>query len=81
MKNQESLLDPNLYKIIEKCFINNRKPDLTEIFVIYTDDSRERIWSFNPMRHEFDHREFIGKTKLEAVFYCDRKEPKSINLT
>ena len=77
----ENLLDANLYKVIEKCFINNRRPDLSEIFVIYVDDSRERIWSFNPLRYDFDHREFIGKTKIEAVFYCDRKDPRSIQLT
>lgn len=74
MNNQEQLLDKNLYKIIDKCFINNKRPDLSEIFVIYTDDSRERIWSFNPMRYTYDHREIIGKVKIEAVFYCDRKE-------
>ena len=74
MNKQEQLLDPNLYKVIGKCFVNNKHPMLSEIFVIYTDDSRERIWSFNPMRHDFDHREFIGKSKIEAVFYCDRKE-------
>ena len=81
MINQEHLLDANLYKTIAKCFINNKRPDLSEVFVIYTDDSRERIWSFNPMRYNFDHREFLGKTKIESVFYCDRKEPKSIQLT
>lgn len=78
--NQVELLDPNLYKIIVKCFVNNKRPDVSEIFAIYSDDSRERIWTFNPMRHDFSHREFIGKTKIEAVFYCDRKEPRSIQL-
>lgn len=76
MTNQERLVDINLYKIIERCYINNKHPELSEIFVIYIDDSRERIWSFNPMRYDFDHREFMGKTKIEAVFYCDRKKPK-----
>jgi hypothetical protein len=74
------LLDSNLYKIISRCFINNKRPDATEIHVIYSDDTRENIWTFNPMRYEFNHHEFIGKTKIEAVFYCDRKEPKSIYL-
>lgn len=78
--DQEYLLDSNLYKIISRCFINNKRPDATEIHVIYSDDTRENIWTFNPMRYEFNHHEFIGKTKIEAVFYCDRKEPKSIYL-
>lgn len=77
---QNLLLDPNLYKVISKCFVNNKRPDLSEVFAIYSDESRERIWSFNPSRYNFDHREFIGKTKIEAVFYCDRKEPKSVQL-
>ena len=80
MLNQEHLIDGNLYKIITKCFINNKRPDSSEIFVIYSDDSRERIWTFDPSRFTFDHREFVGKTKIESVFYCDRKEPKSIQL-
>ena len=78
--NQQVSLDPNLYKVISKCFINKKQPDVSEVFVIYADDSRERIWTFNPMRYDYDHREFIGKTKIEAVFYCDRKNPKSISL-
>lgn len=78
--DQMELLDENLYKVISRCFINNKKPDLSEIFVIYTDDARETIWSFNPMRYEFDHHDFVGKTKIEAVFYCDRKNPRSIQL-
>lgn len=74
------LLDKNLYKTITSCFINTKRPDMAEIFVIYADDSRENIWTFNPMRYHFDHRYFIGKTKIEAVFYCDRKEPRSTQL-
>ena len=78
--DQRDLIDPNLYKVISKCFINNKRPDLSEIFVIYTDNTRENIWTFNPMRYNFYHHEFIGKTKIEAVFYCDRKEPRSLQL-
>ena len=78
--DQRELLDTNLYKVISKCFINNKRPDIAEIFVIYTDDDREIIWTFNPMRYEFNHQEFIGKTKIEAVFYCDRKEPRSMQM-
>ena len=81
MTIQDCLIDPNMDKIISKCFINQKRPELSEIFVIYIDDSRERIWSFNPMRYDFDHRELVGKTKIEAVFYCDRKSPRSIHLT
>jgi hypothetical protein len=76
----EQLLDPNLYKVIARCYINNRQPDRAEIFVIYTDDARENIWTFNPMRYDFNRQEFVGMTKIEAVFYCDRKEPRSIQL-
>lgn len=71
-------MDENLYKLISKCFINNKRLDLAEIFVIYVDGTRERIWSFNPMKYEFDRGEFLGKTKIEAVFYCDRKKPMYI---
>lgn len=78
--DQRDLIDVNLYKLIAKCFINNRQPHISEIFVIYADDTRETIWTFDPMRYEFDHKEFIGKTKIEAVFYCDRKDPRSVQL-
>lgn len=78
--DQSGLLDQNLYKTIVKCFVNNKRPDVSEIYVIYSDDTRETIWTFNPLRYDFTHREFIGKTKIEAVFYCDRKEPRSIQL-
>lgn len=78
--NQEDLLDPNLHKVISKCFINNKRPDMSEIFVIYADGVRETIWTFNPMRYEFNHRDFVGMTKIEAVFYCDRKEPRYMQL-
>lgn len=67
------MIDDKMYNVISKCFINNKRYDSSEVFVIYEDGSRERIWTFNPMRYEFDFREFVGKTKLEAVFYCDRK--------
>lgn len=78
--DQLELLDENLYKVISKCFINNKRPDSSEIHVIYADDSKETIWTFNPMRYEFDRSEFVGMTKIEAVFYCDRKEPRSVQL-
>lgn len=71
--DQKELLDPNLHKIISKCFIHNKRQNLSEIVVIYIDGVRERIWSFDPTRQTFDYQEFIGKTKIEAVFYCDRK--------
>lgn len=78
--DQMELLDKNLYKVISKCFINNKRPDASEIHVIYMDDTRENIWTFNPGRYEFVSKEFVGKTKIEAVFYCDRKEPRSVQL-
>lgn len=73
-------MDTKMHNVISRCFINNKRPDMSEIFVIYEDGSRERIWSFNPSRYIFDHREFVGKTKIEAVFYCDRKKPRFFNL-
>ena len=66
-------MDPNLYSVISRCFINSKRPGTSEIFVVYEDGSREKIWTFNPIKHDFDYREFVGKTKIEAVFYCDRK--------
>lgn len=78
--DQRDLLDENLYKVITRCYINNRRSDVSEIHVIYTDEVKETIWTFNPMRHDFARQDFIGKTKIEAVFYCDRKEPRSIQL-
>lgn len=76
--NQRELLDENLYNVISKCFINNKRQNLSEIFVVYVNGARERIWTFNPMRHTFDYQDFIGKTKIEAVFYCDRKGSHNI---
>lgn len=78
--DQVDLLDVNLYKVISRCFINRKQSDICEIFVIYADDTRETIWTYNSLRYDFDHRDFIGKTKIEAVFYCDRKSPKNISL-
>lgn len=70
--------DDNLFSTISRCFINNKRPDKAEIFVIYENSARERIWTFNPTRYDFDQREFIGMSKIEAVFHCDRKKPRSI---
>lgn len=78
--DQEYLIDANLYKRITSCFIRKKHPSAYEIFVIYTDGTRETIWTYNPLRFEFVHSEFIGKTKIAAVFYCDRKEPRGIQL-
>jgi hypothetical protein len=75
--DQRYLLDRNLYKTISRCFINKKQSDIAEIFVIYDDGERENIWTYNPMRYDFTHHEFLGKTKIAAVFYCDRKEPIS----
>ena len=71
--DQRNLLDNNLYNIISKCFIHNKRQNVSEIIVVYDNGTREKIWTFNPMRYIFDYQEFIGKTKIEAVFYCDRK--------
>jgi len=77
--NQRELLDPNLYKTITKCYINKRRPDRYEIFVIYADGTRESVWTYNPMRYDFEHHDFLGKSKIEAVFYCDRKDPRTLH--
>lgn len=77
---QEYLLDENLYKTIVRCYINKKHPNVAEVFAIYADGARETIWTFNPTRYEFMHHEFIGKTKIEAVFHCDRKEPLYLQL-
>ena len=78
-KEQLSLLDKNMDKKIKSCFINPKGRFRNEIFVIYTDGCREVIHSFNPNKFEFTVEEIIGKTKLEAVFYCDRKKPISVD--
>ena len=78
--NQNYLLDPHLYKTISKCYIHKKRPDKNEISVMYTDGGQERVWTYNPMRYDFDYREFLGMTKVEAVFYCDRKEPRNLQL-
>ena len=78
--SQQHLLDPNLHKAISKCYINKKRPDRHEISVVYSDNTKESIWAYNPMRHDFDYCEFLGKTKIEAVFHCDRKEPRSMQL-
>lgn len=74
--NLNEISDDNLFSKISRCFINNKRSDKAEIFVIYENSARERIWTFNPARYDFDHREFIGMSKIEAVFHCDRKKPK-----
>ena len=76
--DQSHLLDPHLYKAISKCYINRKGHDRNEIFVIYTDGAREAIWTYDPSRYDFSREEFIGKTKIESVFYCDRKEPRNL---
>jgi len=76
-KEAESLLDKNMDKRIEKCFINEKGRFKSEIFVIYEDGCREAIYHFNPTKYDFVNTEFIGLTKLAAVFRCDRKKPIS----
>lgn len=75
---QSHLLDPHLYKIISKCYINKKDYDRNTIFVIYDDGNRENIWTYDPSRYDFYKDEFIGKTKIEAVFYCDRKGSRNL---
>ena len=49
------------------------RQNVAEVIVIYENGVREKIWTFNPTRYIFDYRDFVEKTKIEAVFYCDRK--------
>ena len=78
--SQNELLDPHLHKVISKCYIHRRRTDKSEISVVYTDGARETIWTYNPLRHDFDYGEFLGMTKIQAVFYCDRREPRNFQL-
>lgn len=68
-----NLVDPNLHKIIVRCYINQKAYDKNEILVIYEDGVKEKLWTFNPNKHNFERGEIIDKTKIAAVFYCDRK--------
>lgn len=78
--NQEDLVDPNLHNVISKCHIRNNRSDTAEIIVTYSDGVRERIWTYSPNRYRFDYHDFIGMTKIEAVFYCDRKKPQLMGM-
>lgn len=71
--SSNNLIDENLHKLIVKCYINQKTFDKSEIFVIYEDGTKERLWTFNPNKQNFERGEFIGKTKIAAVFHCDRK--------
>lgn len=71
--NCENLMDDNMDKVIIRCYINQKSPNKSEVSVIYEDGIQERIWSFDPHKQTFDRGEFIGKTKIAAVFHCDRK--------
>lgn len=62
-------------KKIDRCFINEVNRNTNRIFVIYEDGSREYIWTYEKGAYEFDHKDFIGKDKLQALFYCDQKQP------
>lgn len=79
MFNPNNLIDDNLHKLIVKCYINQKAYDKNEISVIYEDGVQERLWTFNPTKQNFERGEFVGKTKIAAVFHCDRK-PLSRNL-
>lgn len=76
--NQNELLDANIYEVIKRCTIQKKSSTANEITVTYENGVKERIWTYNPNRYCFDYREFLGMSKIEAVFYCDRKKPKTI---
>ena len=72
------LIDYNLYEIITNCILHKVSPGSTEIIVTYENGEEERIWTYDPKRYSFNYREFVGMTKIEAVFYCDRKAPRKM---
>ena len=74
--NQRELLDFNLYSLITNCVLQKRSSVDTEIIVTYENGEKERIWTFDPKRYSFNYRDFVGMTKIQAVFYCDRKQPR-----
>ena len=78
--DQSHLLDPNLYKVISKCHVRKKRSNCNELYVTYEDGARERLWTYDPSRCIFTYDEIIGKTKIEAVFYCDRKPPRSLHM-
>ena len=71
-----SLLDPNMDKKIVRCNIAQVGYLRNEITVTYEDGTREVIWHYIPARFDYESKEFIGMTKIEAAFYCDRKQPR-----
>lgn len=76
--NDEILLDVNLYEVIIYCVLQKKSASSTEIVVTYENGAKERIWTYNHNRYSFDHHDFIGMTKLEAVFYCDRRKSRTL---
>ena len=65
--------DISHYSKEKRTLINTKRQNVAEVIVIYENRVREKIWTFNPTRYIFDYGDFVGKTKIEAVFYCDRK--------
>ena len=70
---QNELIDDNLHETIIDCNIKRLPNKLAQIIVIYENGQKERIWTFDATRYSFDYMDFIGMSKIEAVFYCDRK--------
>ena len=78
IENQNEIIDDNLYETIIDCNIKRVSSRLAQITVMYENGVKERIWTFNYSRYNFDYIDFIGMTKIEAIFYCDRKKPTQI---
>ena len=74
-ENYTELLDTNLYEVIIDCQLQHRKAGISEIIVRYENGVKERIWTYNSKRYAFNYLDFIGMTKLEAIFFCDRMRP------
>lgn len=74
----QALLDENTHEVIIFCKLNRKNREWTEIIVTYENGVTERIWTFNHNRYNFDFHDFVGMTKIEAVFYCDRMAPSNI---
>ena len=68
-----NLVDENMNKKIRSCFIDDGRYYIKKISVVYEDGTQEYIWTYDSRKIDFSYRDFIGMTKIEAVFHCDKK--------
>ena len=72
--DQKELWDRNIFCRIAKCFITNKNSRRNEISVTYKNGYREYLASYDPTEYEFNFYDFVGMSKIEALFYIDRKD-------